>query len=253
MKTRQLQESRTNRLAAGELRHIVLNGSEVAYTLMRCRRKTIGMRIGSEGLAVRIPSREPLNRVEAVLQKKAAWIVLKLDEWKNRKPTGPVWCEGAVLPLLGEPWRITISPAGGVQMIPVQDNTPVASGQLSLSLSLPSAITAGEIETAVMAWYRAEAMTCFQERIALYARRLGVTLPQLRLSRARTLWGSCNSRGLIHLNWRLIQKPLDLVDYVVAHELSHLIEMNHSKAFWRIVESIYPNCTAARKRLRNIG
>jgi predicted metal-dependent hydrolase len=67
------------------------------------------------------------------------------------------------------------------------------------------------------------------------------------------LWGSCHSRGVIRLNWRLIQKPLDLVDYVVAHELSHLIEMNHSAAFWRTVERVYPDYKAARKRLRTLG
>jgi len=80
-----------------------------------------------------------------------------------------------------------------------------------------------------------------------------VALPQLRISNARTLWGSCNSRGIIRLNWRLIQKPLDLVDYVVVHELSHLIEMNHSKAFWQTVGSVYPGYAVARKKLRGIG
>ena len=122
-----------------------------------------------------------------------------------------------------------------------------------MDLSLPSGIAAEQIESAVMKWYRQHALTCFTERIALYSRKLGVALPQLRLSNARTLWGSCNSHGIIRLNWRLIQKPLNLVDYVVAHELSHLIEMNHSKAFWQTVESVYPGYAGARKKLRGIG
>ena len=114
-------------------------------------------------------------------------------------------------------------------------------------------LTAQQSERIVMDWYRSQALACFGERIAFYAPRLGVALPQLRLSYARTLWGSCNTRGVIHLNWRLIQKPLHLVDYVVAHELSHLIEMNHSSAFWRTVERVYPNYAAARKELKKLG
>jgi predicted metal-dependent hydrolase len=245
------QGTKTSKLVANELRHINLNGSEVPYTLMRCRRKTIGMRVSSEGLTVRIPLKESLSWVESVLQKRADWIVTKLDVWKNRKPARPMWEAGAIFPLLGEPWQVTVTAAGLVQMVQAGENA-VSRGE-QLDLSLPSGIAAEQIENAVMKWYRQHALTCFTERITLYANKLGVTLPQLRLSNARTLWGSCNSRGIIRLNWRLIQKPLDLVDYVVVHELSHLIQMNHSKAFWATVGSVYPGYAAARKKLRGIG
>ena len=76
-------------LKAEELRNIHLNGREVTYILMRCRRQTIGMRVDRSGLTVRIPVRETLQWVELVLQKRADWIVTKLNEWKNRKPAGP--------------------------------------------------------------------------------------------------------------------------------------------------------------------
>lgn len=252
MRKIQSKSPRTSKLAASELRRINLNGSEVAYTLMRCRRKTIGMRVSSDGLMVRIPIRESLSWVESVLQKKADWIVTKLDEWKNRKPSGPAWEEGGIFPLLGEPWQVAVTTAGSVQMVRASLQAKV-KGEQQLSLLLPSVVAAQHIESAVMEWYRQHAIACFNERIALYAPKLGVALPQLRLSNARTLWGSCNSRGVVHLNWRLIQKPLELVDYVVAHELAHLIEMNHSKAFWQTVSSVYPGYAAARKKLRGIG
>ncbi|SDA20583.1 hypothetical protein SAMN05216315_11410 [Nitrosospira sp. Nsp18] len=246
------QRPKTSKLAASEQRRINLNGKDVAYVLMRCLRKTIGMKINSEGLTVRIPPREPLCWVESVLQKRADWIVKKLDEWKNKKSSKPEWAEGAIFPLLGEPWQVTITTDGIVQMVPAMVNAGVEE-ENQLKLPLPSMLTANQIEKAVMDWYRHHAMTCFSERIVLYAHKLGVALPQLRLSRARTLWGSCNSRGIVHLNWRLIQKSLDLVDYVVAHELSHLIEMNHSKAFWQTVGSVYPGYAAARKKLKGVG
>jgi len=249
MKENSPRTSTVARLSAGELRRISLNGNEVAYVLMRCRRKTIGMRVDSSGLTVRIPPRESLRWVESVLQKKAEWIVKKLDEWKNRKPRGPVWEEEAVFPLLGEPWQLVATAIGSAQMVRVSEKAGVEQKQLRLSL--PPVMTSRQIEGIVMNWYRSNALACFSDRIEHYAPRLGVAPPQLKLSYARTLWGSCTTRGVVRLNWRLIQKPLHLVDYVVAHELSHLIEMNHSAAFWRTVERVYPNYAAARKELKS--
>jgi predicted metal-dependent hydrolase len=209
------------------------------------------MRIDSEGLTVRIPLRESLHWVESVLRNKADWVVEKLDEWKTRKSCEPVWEEGAIFPLLGEPWRLAVTAAGVMQMNRATTKTGTEASQMQLPL--PSVLPPGQIEKIVMNWYRNKALACFSERIALYADKLGVALPQLRLSRARTQWGSCNTRGIVHLNWRLIQMPLHLVDYVVAHELSHLIEMNHSPAFWQAVGRVYPDYVAARKELKRLG
>lgn len=243
---------KTGQLNADQCRHICLNGNEVAYTLMRRRRKSIGIKIDRHGLTVRIPSRESLSWVESVLRNKANWIVTKLHEWKNRKPSGaPVWEDGSIFPLLGHPWQVTVTPAGALLMIPLETNS--GGEEKQLRLPLPSLLTAQQIERAVMEWYRNQALACFSKRMALYAQKLGVKLPRLRLSHARTLWGSCDARGVIRLNWRLIQKPLDLVDYVVAHELSHLIEMNHSAAFWQTVERVYPDYRTARQQLRADG
>lgn len=236
---------------AGEIRRVSLNGKEVAYTLKRCKRRTIGMKIDSRGLTVRVPSRESLHWIESVLRNKADWVVEKLDEWKTRKSSEPVWEEGAIFPLLGEPWQLSATATGIAQMTRAKIKTGVEDRQMQLPLS--SVLTSRQIEKIVMNWYHNNALTCFSERIALYADKLGVALPQLRLSRARTQWGSCNARGVIHLNWRLIQMPLKLVDYVVAHELSHLIEMNHSPAFWQTVGRIYPDYGAARKELKGLG
>jgi predicted metal-dependent hydrolase len=120
-------------------------------------------------------------------------------------------------------------------------------------LALSPALTAQQIEKSVMAWYRSQAIAYFSERIAVYAHKLGVAVPPLRLSYATSLWGSCNAHGVVRINWRLVQLPLYLIDYVVAHELSHLIEMNHSTAFWQTVSRIYPDYLQVRKELKKLG
>jgi predicted metal-dependent hydrolase len=114
-------------------------------------------------------------------------------------------------------------------------------------------LTPRQIEKFVMTWYSQQAIACFKQRIDNHAQALSIPAPPFRLSRAKTRWGSCNSRGLISLNWRLIQLPPHLIDYVVAHELAHLIEMNHSQAFWKVVESVCPKYRVARRGLDEYG
>ena len=93
----------------------------------------------------------------------------------------------------------------------------------------------------------------FTNRVEAFCLRLGRPMPAVGLSNARTRWGSCSSRSGIRLHWRLIHLPLPLIDYVVAHEVAHLVEMNHSPRFWSVVESLYPGHVAARQALRQVA
>jgi hypothetical protein len=118
---------------------------------------------------------------------------------------------------------------------------------------MPPSSRPGDIARTVTEWLREQALACFHTRIAHYAPRLRVPAPELRLSEARTRWGSCHPAGRVLINWRLIQMPLRLVDYVVVHELAHLKEMNHSPRFWRTVASIIPDYAARRTEIRVEG
>jgi predicted metal-dependent hydrolase len=89
-------------------------------------------------------------------------------------------------------------------------------------------------------------------RVHHFRQTLDVTAdPTVHLSNARTRWGSCHASGRVHLNWRLVQMPLHLIDYVVAHEVAHLLEMNHSQRFWRTVARMVPDYAARRRELRS--
>jgi len=105
----------------------------------------------------------------------------------------------------------------------------------------------------VQGWLQLEAKRLFAERLPVYADKLGVAYRSFALSSATTQWGSCTADGRIRLNWRLIHFALPMIDYVVAHELSHLREMNHSPRFWATVQSIFPEFEAAKKALRDSG
>lgn len=227
-----------------------LNGREIAYTLKRCKRKSIGLKIDSNGLIISVPLQTALPHVETILQEKADWITKKLKHWSIKKNLALTWAIDATYPLLGEPWQIAMKPSSEIQM--VRQSVQEAENTSDLKQLIP-ALTPQQMEKFVMAWYTQQAITHFKQRITVYAQKLNVCTPPFRLSRAKTSWGSCNTRGVIHLNWRLIQMPVHLVDYVVVHELSHLTEMNHSPAFWKRVESVYPDYLVARKELKGYG
>jgi predicted metal-dependent hydrolase len=99
-------------------------------------------------------------------------------------------------------------------------------------------------------WYRAQAEEVITERVRLFAVRSGLAFQGLRISGAKSRWGSCSSKGTLNFSWRLIMAPLWVVDYVVVHELSHLVEHNHSKRFWAHVARYFPDYTNARRWLR---
>ena len=113
----------------------------------------------------------------------------------------------------------------------------------------PSPHDEEQVAAFVGSWLKDEALRALVPRVAAFASRIATALPPTRLSNARSEWGSCNHKGEIRLNWRLVQLPPDLADYVVAHEVAHLLELNHSPRFWALVESLFPGHAAARRAL----
>ncbi len=113
----------------------------------------------------------------------------------------------------------------------------------------PAAEDERQVATFVARWLREEALRLLAPRVAEFAARVTTDAPTLKLSNARSEWGSCNQHGVIRLNWRLVQLPPDLARYIVAHEVAHLVELNHSPRFWSLVETLFPGHAEARRTL----
>ena len=231
-----------------------LAGQWVAYELRRSRRRSIGFMVGPEGLSVNAPRWVSLGEIEGVLQAKAGWIQRKLVEQRERarrvQAAQVAWGDGVGIPFLGETVIVVLdSRVSGAQLQSAAALPGVP--HLTLHLGLPQAAAPEQIRDAVQSWLQRQARRVFEERCALYAPRLGVHMKRLSLSSAATRWGSANADGSIRLNWRLVHFRLPTIDYVVAHELAHLKEMNHSPAFWGVVRSLVPEYEAARSHLRD--
>lgn len=222
---------------------ITLHGQDIAYTLIRRPRKTIGLAVGPHGLRVSAPSSVSRQEIERLIVAHGPWVLKKLTVWQTASVPEPFRIvSGACLPWLGSALSLELI-RGRNQVLWSTD------GQvLTLALS-SSGMPCAVLERAL----RSRMEEVFAERLAVYALRLGVAVPPFALSSARTRWGSCSSQGTIRLNWRLGFFPLPVIDYVVAHELAHLKEMNHSPRFWALVAQLCPDWTQQRAELKRLA
>ena len=236
-----------------------LGDAIVAYEFKRGKRRTIGFMVGPDGLVVSAPKWVSLADVHTALVEKAAWIVKKLGQTRERHErlvsSRIEWKDGAEIPFLGAPMRVLLDPshAFGNASAVLQDDAAALPGEprLRLRLGLPHDAGADRIRDAVQAWLMRQAKRVFTERLDHFAPRLQVQWRKLSLSSAGTRWGSARSDGSIRLHWRLIHFRVNVIDYVVAHELSHLRVMDHSPRFWDTVRAVVPDYAELRVQLKD--
>ena len=233
---------------APPLRRIQLGSHAIDYQLRRSTRRSIGFMIDDDGLRVTAPKRITLAEIDNAIRAKQRWILTKLHErgerraLRQQKP--PVqWVDGAELPFMGGEIVLRLEPAA-------RSHCRFEEDSRELCIGVVAGLSEWQLQERVRIWLQAEAKRVFAERLDHYAARLGVRYSSMSLSSAGTRWGSCTVDGSIRLNWRLIHYSLPLIDYVVAHELAHLLEMNHSPRFWATVESVYPDYDGAKAALR---
>jgi hypothetical protein len=192
------------------------------YEIIRTRRKSIAIIVQRDGrLTVRAPLRTSEKDIHAIVERKADWIRAKQEWVKTMAPAAKPkeYADGGEFWYLGKVYPLVI----------VRAASPALSLQGSFFLSraaLP------EAEAVFKVWYRKQARRVITERVRWHAQKLGFTYQKVRITSARTRWGSCSARGTLSFTWRLVMAPLPVIDYVVVHELVHTQVRNHSKAFW---------------------
>jgi predicted metal-dependent hydrolase len=222
-----------DRRAAKSAYLIRLAGREVEYRFVRRRRRTLGLTVDAEGLKISAPLRAPWRDIEGFVREKERWILAKLDEWSVApRPVRLRGETGERLPLFGATVELHRRP-GPVRLEGGTLGVPGMNG--------------------LLAWLKSTALQALTPRVAYFAALLGQPAPRVALSNARTQWGVCTEGGSIRLSWRLVHIEPALADYVIAHESAHLVELNHSRRFWTLVERLYPGWQEARERLELAG
>ena len=240
-------------------REALMGSTLVAYQFRRARRRNIGFLVGPEGLTVTAPKWVPLYEIDAAVKSKAAWILRKLHETSERRQRLESaridWKDGALFPYLGEQAIVVLDPRHAFDEVGAVLHTDATTlpgmTRMTLHLGLPHTASAEQVRDAVQAWLMKQARLLFEQRLDHYAPQLGVRWTRLALSSAGTRWGTAHSDGSIRLNWRLIHFRLPVIDYVVAHELSHLRVMDHSPRFWDTVRTVVPDYAELRGQLKD--
>ncbi|CAB3694634.1 hypothetical protein LMG26685_04978 [Achromobacter mucicolens] len=233
-------------------REVPTDQQTIGFVLLRSRRRSIGFVITDDGLRVTAPNWVTLTQIDDAVREKSRWILTKLREWHARKQQLAMahtrWQAGGELPYLGR--RIVIGVGGDIRQANLSGDADAPQDGDTLWLALPSHADQSRIRDAAQAWLQQRAGAWFGARLAHFLQVSGLTIRRWRLSSAATRWGSCTSDGNIMLNWRLIHFAPSIIDYVIAHELAHLREMNHSQDFWREVGQILPDFEDAKNILR---
>ncbi|MGH1571514.1 M48 family metallopeptidase [Methylobacterium sp. P31] len=218
-------------------------GASLRIALRRrptARRITLRVSAATGEVVITLPSRTAVNTAQRFAASHAEWIASRLA----RVPERVIFEPGAILPLRGEPHRVSLrgTRSGAVRV--EQEN-----GEAVIALSCEAAHVARRIRD----FLTQEARRDLAEVIERYAPRLGQRPVRVTLRDTRSRWGSCTARGELNFSWRLILAPPMVLDYLVAHEMAHLREMNHSPRFWALLRDLCPNVDAAEAWLKRNG
>ena len=208
------------------------------------RRRRLGLELRADGtLRVGTPPGVSLGTIRSFVESQRAWIESKRAQLTFTPASSPALQDGAQLPYLGTELTLTIC-------IAPKQRTNYRLESSALMLKVPNL---SRIRPALETWYRHEAARHGAARLAHFAPHVGKAARTLTIRAQRTRWGSCTTRGSISLNWRLMQASPEIFDYVVVHELCHLLVPNHSPRFWNEVGRILPDYRARRAALRRFG
>lgn len=235
---------------AVELRLVRCGEIEVPVRIRRTRRtKTVGIAVSPEQeVTVSVPRRLSLGRLDEILARRAEWIGRQLERLRALpRPARRQFADGEALPYLGGELRLEVSESRGSRPDAFRFDVRLRA---VIPAGLDETARAAAVRHAVAAFYRREAAGHLRARTDHFARRLGVKPPAIHIRDQKRRWGSCDPRGRLFLNWRLILMPPELLDYVVAHEVCHLLRADHSPAFWAHVRGLLPDVAALRRRLR---
>ncbi len=224
------------------------SATDFDYTIIRSpRRRSVSIAVDSGAVTVRAPKRLSERRIKAFVESKSRWIILKLSESRQREMEAPRhrYAEGEAfrfqgseffLAIIHAPGRFSVSIKGDRMIMKIPENTP-----------------AEKMPEMLRKWYVSTARAVFKERISFYSVAMGVEPAGISVRSQKRRWGSCSSGGNISLNWKLVTAPPEILDYVVAHELCHLMHRNHGPQFWALLTKHMPECRERRKWLRENG
>lgn len=231
---------------------ITVNGAMVPFIVERShrRKRTIAFKMGGDArLRVIVPASARMAMITQMVQSHAPWVARKLKQVAKCSPLC-AYTDGALFSYMGFVCRLHVTQgedrARRCVLHPHALHVHVPDATLSMQ-GLQD-----EVRLEIALWLKKRARAKLKKRLDLWASRLGVSYQKLIVSEPERRWGSCSADNVIRLNMRLMHAPLSVIDYVVAHELCHVRQKNHSPRFWGFLEKSMPDWRHRRKILREL-
>jgi hypothetical protein len=226
----------------------------IPYAIRRTdRERTVALTIEARGkLVVSAPGGVSIDRLNRIVREKAPWVIRRARRVSDLPPppSKREFVSGETILYLGRQYRLRVvegkSAEGKASHQGKWLRVPVAPG-------LSAVASRRAVARAVVRWLKLHASSYIVGRLETVAKRFGVPTPNVVVREQQRRWGSCDARGTLRINWRIVQAPVRLIDYVLAHELVHLRVPTHGPAFWRELGRAMPDYEDRRARLRELG
>ena len=211
------------------------------------RRRSATLRVDQSGVSFRVPKEIGQQKIVELVEKKTAWIRKKLEYEASLTPPVRVGFEsGDPIPYLGKSYKLKVQVGDYPQV-------EMVGQDISVSVVAKHLTNPPYIRSVLERWFLDEAAILLSQRLDFFAPLVGVRPTGIQVKAYKARWGSCKMDGQIQFNWRLIHGPVDVLDYVVVHELCHMLQHNHSAAYWSEVARVMPDYKVRRKWLSENG
>ena len=243
----------------------------IEYQLIRSkRRKTLGLQVKNGQVFVRAPYYVTADFIETFIQEKSAWLRSKITSQNQKKSEKPLCCDfshRSPILYLGKPLTLNIQVAKQANVFlsntsstvdelddiakdPVQQINIVISERVDNRLA-DAFTSAKQVKKQLEVFFKAQAEQVISQRLEVITKATALIPSQVNIRQYRARWGSCNNRGQVSFNYLLMMTPSFVIDYVIVHELCHLVFLNHSKEFWQLVEKHFPRYKDAKNWLKS--
>lgn len=229
--------------------------NEIEYQVVRSRRKTLSLQVRHGQVLVRAPYYLDEEFINTIINKKSAWLKAKIVQQSQSDDFCCDYSEGSMLFLFGQlvTLHITFAKQASTLLTDGIDNEKVLTivlAERNRKKLSNNVLLAAAVKKHIEQYFKQQAEEIIPPKVATYSQLMSLTPTSIKIRQYRSRWGSCNNRGELSFNYLLMMLPIDVINYVVIHELCHLQHLNHSKEFWQLVAKYFPHHTQAKEWIK---
>lgn len=229
--------------------------SEIKYQIVRSQRKTLSLQVKQGEVLVRAPHGIDEEFINTFIKQKWLWLKSKIAQQKEVDTLCCDFSEGSTLFVFGQLTSLQFSFAKKSNVtltknINNQQILTITFAQRNQQKLSNKTVLATAVKKQIEKFFKEQAEELIPQRVAIYSQLTSLMPTSIKIRQYRSRWGSCNNRGELSFNYLLMMLPLDVIDYVIVHEICHLRHLNHSKNFWQLVAKYFPDYRQAKQWIK---